>query len=145
MQGGALLRRSALTISNPHRHPTPPPGVNQRLMEMDVNFIETKGDGEKDFSGVKKGDVVILPAFGASVQVGRGGLKSGWAVIVRAYFVFGVKKGDVVILPAFGASAQVGAGRGMVWVRGSWRGEAGAACRWAIAGATCSAPSRWPL
>ena len=34
---------------------------------MDVHFIELI-DGEKDFSGVKRGDVVILPAFGASVQ-----------------------------------------------------------------------------
>lgn len=44
------------------------PGVNQRLKEMDVQFIEEKAGGEKDFTGVKEGDVVILPAFGASVQ-----------------------------------------------------------------------------
>lgn len=43
------------------------PSVNQRLKEMNVFFIEVK-DGAKDFSGVAKGDVVILPAFGASVQ-----------------------------------------------------------------------------
>lgn len=43
------------------------PGVNQRLREMNVHFIEVV-DGEKDFSGVGEGDVVILPAFGASVQ-----------------------------------------------------------------------------
>ncbi|WP_008312061.1 4-hydroxy-3-methylbut-2-enyl diphosphate reductase [Leptolyngbya sp. PCC 6406] len=43
------------------------PGVNQRLREMDVHFIELV-DGQKDFSGVGPGDVVILPAFGASVQ-----------------------------------------------------------------------------
>jgi len=43
------------------------PSVNQRLREMDVNFITVK-NGEKDFSGVDRGDVVILPAFGASVQ-----------------------------------------------------------------------------
>lgn len=43
------------------------PGVNQRLKEMDVQFIEG-AEGEKDFSSVKQGDVVILPAFGASVQ-----------------------------------------------------------------------------
>ena len=45
-------------------------GVNQRLKEMDVQFIETRSDGQKDFGNVKQGDVVILPAFGASVQVG---------------------------------------------------------------------------
>ena len=43
------------------------PEVNQQLKAMDVHFIELI-DGEKDFSGVKRGDVVILPAFGASVQ-----------------------------------------------------------------------------
>lgn len=43
------------------------PSVNQRLKEMNVAFIEVK-DGEKDFSVVGQGDVVILPAFGASVQ-----------------------------------------------------------------------------
>ncbi|MGB7085707.1 MAG: 4-hydroxy-3-methylbut-2-enyl diphosphate reductase [Phormidesmis sp.] len=43
------------------------PEVNQQLKEMDVQFIELV-DGEKDFSGVGNGDVVILPAFGASVQ-----------------------------------------------------------------------------
>ena len=43
------------------------PGVNQRLKEMEVGFIEVK-DGRKDFTIVETGDVVILPAFGASVQ-----------------------------------------------------------------------------
>jgi hypothetical protein len=42
------------------------PSVNRRLREMDINFIEAK-DGSKDFSQVEKGDVVILPAFGASL------------------------------------------------------------------------------
>ena len=43
------------------------PSVNQRLREMKVGFIEVIDD-EKDFSVVNQGDVVILPAFGASVQ-----------------------------------------------------------------------------
>ena len=43
------------------------PGVNQRLREMNVHFIEVV-DGQKNFSVVDDGDVVILPAFGASVQ-----------------------------------------------------------------------------
>jgi len=43
------------------------PGVNDRLREMNVGFIEVM-DGEKDFSVVDAGDVVILPAFGATVQ-----------------------------------------------------------------------------
>jgi len=43
------------------------PSVNQRLREMDVNFVPV-AEGIKDFSGIGQGDVVILPAFGASVQ-----------------------------------------------------------------------------
>ncbi|MFH7241846.1 MAG: 4-hydroxy-3-methylbut-2-enyl diphosphate reductase [Spirulina sp.] len=43
------------------------PSVNQRLKEMKVAFIEMN-NGDKDFSVVGQGDVVILPAFGASVQ-----------------------------------------------------------------------------
>jgi 4-hydroxy-3-methylbut-2-en-1-yl diphosphate reductase len=43
------------------------PSVNQRLKDMEVQFI-TVDQGRKDFSGVDQGDVVILPAFGASVQ-----------------------------------------------------------------------------
>lgn len=39
----------------------------QRLKEMDIEIIEDGGGG-KDFSHVKEEDVVILPAFGASVQ-----------------------------------------------------------------------------
>jgi 4-hydroxy-3-methylbut-2-en-1-yl diphosphate reductase len=43
------------------------PSVNQRLQEMNVEFIPVE-QGQKDFSVVDQGDVVILPAFGASVQ-----------------------------------------------------------------------------
>ncbi len=43
------------------------PSVNQRLRDMNVGFIEVV-DGTKDFAVVGSGDVVILPAFGASVQ-----------------------------------------------------------------------------
>ncbi|HBL60242.1 MAG TPA: 4-hydroxy-3-methylbut-2-enyl diphosphate reductase [Cyanobacteria bacterium UBA8803] len=43
------------------------PSVNQRLQEMEVGFIPI-AQGQKDFSVVERGDVVILPAFGASVQ-----------------------------------------------------------------------------
>jgi 4-hydroxy-3-methylbut-2-enyl diphosphate reductase len=42
------------------------PSVNQRLREMQVEFIDVK-EGNKDFSVVGTGDVVILPAFGATV------------------------------------------------------------------------------
>jgi 4-hydroxy-3-methylbut-2-enyl diphosphate reductase len=43
------------------------PSVNTHLREMDVLFIPVEG-GVKDFSEVASGDVVILPAFGATVQ-----------------------------------------------------------------------------
>ncbi|HLO89021.1 MAG TPA: 4-hydroxy-3-methylbut-2-enyl diphosphate reductase [Nostocaceae cyanobacterium] len=43
------------------------PSVNQRMQEMAVKFIPVI-DNQKDFSVVDSGDVVILPAFGASVQ-----------------------------------------------------------------------------
>lgn len=46
------------------------PEVNDKLSSMDVQFIEKKnGDPyQKDFSTVGEGDVVILPAFGASYE-----------------------------------------------------------------------------
>jgi 4-hydroxy-3-methylbut-2-en-1-yl diphosphate reductase len=43
------------------------PEVNQRLKAMAVEFIEVEDD-RKNFDVVGQGDVVILPAFGASVQ-----------------------------------------------------------------------------
>ena len=43
------------------------PSVNQHLRDMEVGFIAVE-KGQKDFSVVSSGDVVILPAFGASVQ-----------------------------------------------------------------------------
>ncbi len=43
------------------------PSVNDHLREMDVQFIPVE-QGVKDFSGISNGDVVILPAFGATVQ-----------------------------------------------------------------------------
>ncbi len=43
------------------------PGVNQRLHDMNVHFVQVI-EGQKDFSGVEQNDVVILPAFGASVD-----------------------------------------------------------------------------
>ncbi len=43
------------------------PSVNNHLREMNVEFIPVE-QGVKDFSGINNGDVVILPAFGATVQ-----------------------------------------------------------------------------
>jgi 4-hydroxy-3-methylbut-2-en-1-yl diphosphate reductase len=44
------------------------PSVNQNLRDMAVQFIPVDERGIKDFSVVEGSDVVILPAFGASVQ-----------------------------------------------------------------------------
>ena len=45
------------------------PEVNDSLTEMKVNLIEKESaTGAKDFSPVEEGDVVILPAFGASYE-----------------------------------------------------------------------------
>jgi len=46
-------------IHNPH--------VNRRLTDMGVVFLHPGADGEFDFSGITPEDVVILPAFGATV------------------------------------------------------------------------------
>ena len=43
------------------------PSVNNHLSKMNVKIISAK-NGIKDFSPVSTGDVVILPAFGATVQ-----------------------------------------------------------------------------
>ena len=43
------------------------PSVNDHLRNMNVRFISAE-KGIKDFSSVGEGDVVILPAFGATVQ-----------------------------------------------------------------------------
>ncbi len=43
------------------------PSVNDHLRNMNVRFISAE-KGVKNFSAVREGDVVILPAFGATVQ-----------------------------------------------------------------------------
>ncbi|MBI5174992.1 MAG: hypothetical protein HY986_19045, partial [Candidatus Melainabacteria bacterium] len=43
------------------------PVVNANLREMGIEFLGVRSDGSKDFSSIGRGDVVILPAFGASV------------------------------------------------------------------------------
>jgi 4-hydroxy-3-methylbut-2-enyl diphosphate reductase IspH len=42
--------------------------VNDRLTEMNVNLLDKVGGGKKNFDVVQDGDVVILPAFGASFE-----------------------------------------------------------------------------
>ena len=47
-------------IHNPH--------VNQRIRDMGMDFIQPDGHGAFDFSDLTDQDVVILPAFGVTVQ-----------------------------------------------------------------------------
>jgi 4-hydroxy-3-methylbut-2-enyl diphosphate reductase len=47
-------------IHNPH--------VNRRMEEMGITFLRHGPDGAFDFSGIGSEDVVILPAFGVTVQ-----------------------------------------------------------------------------
>ena len=47
-------------IHNPH--------VNQRIRDMGMDFIQPDGHGAFDFSDLTEQDVVILPAFGVTVQ-----------------------------------------------------------------------------
>jgi 4-hydroxy-3-methylbut-2-enyl diphosphate reductase len=47
-------------IHNPH--------VNQRMREMGIEFIYPDGDGEFDFGDVRPEDVVLLPAFGVTIE-----------------------------------------------------------------------------
>lgn len=44
------------------------PVVNSNLRRMNIDFVPVNRDGTKDFSGIRDGEVVILPAFGASVE-----------------------------------------------------------------------------
>nr|APZ79610.1 FisE1 [Fischerella sp. SAG 46.79]AQY10089.1 NifD4 [Fischerella sp. SAG 46.79] len=44
------------------------PTVNQNLGEMQIEFIPINEQGQKDFAVVTEQDVVILPAFGATIQ-----------------------------------------------------------------------------
>jgi len=46
-------------IHNPH--------VNTRLQELGIRFLHPNADGEFDFSGITPEDVVIIPAFGATL------------------------------------------------------------------------------
>jgi 4-hydroxy-3-methylbut-2-en-1-yl diphosphate reductase len=47
-------------IHNPH--------VNQRMREMDIEFIYPTAEGVFDFSGITPEDVVLLPAFGVTIE-----------------------------------------------------------------------------
>jgi 4-hydroxy-3-methylbut-2-enyl diphosphate reductase len=44
------------------------PEVNDNLNAMNVKFIKKLDDGRKEYESVQDGDVVILPAFGASLE-----------------------------------------------------------------------------
>jgi len=43
------------------------PLVNSHLKDMQIEFLPVESDGQKKFDLISKGEVVIIPAFGASV------------------------------------------------------------------------------
>ncbi len=47
-------------IHNPH--------VNRRMVDMGIEFLLPRGDGSFDFSDVTSEDVVLLPAFGVTIE-----------------------------------------------------------------------------
>ncbi len=47
-------------IHNPH--------VNQRMVEMGIEFLYPDADGNFDFSEVREEDVVLMPAFGVTIE-----------------------------------------------------------------------------
>ena len=47
-------------IHNPH--------VNQRMTDMGIRFLYADGDGRFDFSDLRTNDVVLIPAFGVTLQ-----------------------------------------------------------------------------
>lgn len=70
---GRPFTRSCAThspVPAPHtRHtPTPARPPAQRLRELDIEIFEEDEGAGKDYGRIGEGDVVIFPAFGATVQ-----------------------------------------------------------------------------
>jgi 4-hydroxy-3-methylbut-2-enyl diphosphate reductase len=42
--------------------------ITNELIAMNVNLVEKSPDNKKNFDSIQEGDVVILPAFGASYE-----------------------------------------------------------------------------
>ena len=57
---GRRLFLAGEIIHNPH--------VNQKLRDMGIDFLGRRSDGEFDFSALTPEDVVIMPAFGVTIQ-----------------------------------------------------------------------------
>jgi 4-hydroxy-3-methylbut-2-en-1-yl diphosphate reductase len=54
------LRLVGEIIHNPH--------VNAKLRSMGIEILDLSADGSVDFSGIRPDDVVILPAFGVTIE-----------------------------------------------------------------------------
>ena len=65
------------------------PNVNERLADMDIDFLPVK-DGQKQFDHIGQNDVVILPAFGATIQEMQLLDQKGVQVCVFFYLVGGL-------------------------------------------------------
>jgi 4-hydroxy-3-methylbut-2-enyl diphosphate reductase len=54
------LRLVGEIIHNPH--------VNAKLRDMGIEILDLRADGSVDFNGIRPDDVVILPAFGVTIE-----------------------------------------------------------------------------
>ena len=64
------------------------PEVNDSLEAKNVNLILKNDKGEKDFSTINEGDVVILPAFGASYEEMEMFDKKVRLILLRLLYVY---------------------------------------------------------
>jgi len=67
MEARSFYAEDTIHITNEILHN---PEVNSRLADMGINFVPQEGGktGAKDWSNIEENDVVILPAFGASLS-----------------------------------------------------------------------------
>ena len=67
MEARSFYEKDTIHITNEILHN---PEVNNRLKDMGINFVPQEGGktGAKDWSNIEENDVVILPAFGASLS-----------------------------------------------------------------------------
>jgi hypothetical protein len=84
------------------------PEVNDQLTAKNVQLVEKLGDGTKNFENIQDGDVVILPAFGASYEEMDYFNKK---VSISYYFLIGDSYVDLNMMYAYISSSECGSCR----------------------------------